>query len=108
MLAGGHDGPTYDVPAPTMKTSVSMGSLTLRPLIGADSNFSFSGCWTMCSTQVDQTQIFQETASSVFSDFVGNKTILPAQMSAGERVRKVKPHSMNIFHELVKRTVNRW
>lgn len=50
----------------------------------------------MWSTQVDKTQIFQDTVPCSLA-FMGNKTIFPMQLSAGEIVRNDKPQSMNIF-----------
>lgn len=86
---------THELPAPMIKTSVSIVLLSARSSLPKDeSSFSFSGCWVMWSTQVDKTQIFQVNASSIL---MGKRTILPAHSSWGELIQKDKLQSMNIF-----------
>lgn len=78
-------------------TSVSMVSRPLSSLLGVWSRLFSSGCCEIDSTQVDKTQIFQDTSPMLLSDETGKRTNLPIQSNGGALVRKDISHSMNIL-----------
>lgn len=88
---------TYELPAPTIRTSVSIVSSPSKAFLGVDNKISFSGYPTIFSTQVDRAQIFHETESVAALLFTGSNSILPTQLNAGDVVRNDIPQSMNIF-----------
>lgn len=85
--------PTYALPAPMIKTSVSKLDAPSNDLFGDRKSASFSGWMSRLSSLVLNIQILQAIVSPSLT--TGNKSILPRPSAAGDSVLNTRGQSMN-------------